>query len=466
MSSGLSSGGLTEIRRVSGLSPAGVTNAFCSYYHGLTGYTGPKGDTGDTGATGRTGATGATGFTGATGAIGPTGISGNLFVTSTQSNWSSNPVVVGGSETLTIGPGLSFTPGNSIVVTSQSDPTHFFQGQVISYDPVTGTIEIFVTGIYGSSSFPSDIYVVNLNPLDGIQGVSGPTGATGFTGATGAMGPTGYSGDIFYSTTVGNWTSNPVTMGGSETLTFAPGLSYIPGNSVVVIANTDNTHYFQGRVLAYDATNGNIEIYITLVVGGANFPSDVYEINLNPLDGPGVPVGGNGGDILTKVSSLDYDTIWVPSISYVNTLASIDLYYRTSASSNLGGLALHSISNSSPLPANFSISYLLGNIKITNCNITNTSNNYLLMPTSGMIMYASYQGLPTPANVTQWYSNQTWALQQLPVGRVTIQSNYIQLVAPFTSQGVAGPGYLDSPGDGDIHKLANISLTFNRNICI
>jgi hypothetical protein len=150
----------------------------------------------------------------------------------------------------------------------------------------------------------------------------------------------------------------------------------------------------------------------------------------------------------------------------VNTVASIDLYYRTSGLSNLGGLALHSISNSSPLPANFSTSYVSGNIQITNCNVTNTSNNFLLMPNAGMIMYASYQGVPTPSNVTQWYSNQTWALQQLPVGRLTIQSNYIQLVAPFTSQGVAGPGYLDSPGDGQLYKLANITLTFNRNICI
>jgi hypothetical protein len=466
MSSGLSSGGLTEIRRVSGLSPAGVTNAFCYYYHGLTGYTGPKGDTGDTGATGRTGATGATGFTGATGAIGPTGISGNLFVTSTQSIWSSNPVIVGGSETLTIGPGLSFTPGNSIVVTSQTDPTHFFQGQVISYDPVTGTIEIFVTGIYGSSSFPSDIYVVNLNPLDGIQGVSGPTGATGFTGATGAIGPTGYSGDIFYSTTVGNWTSNPVTMGGSETLTFAPGLSYIPGNSVVVIANTDNTHYFQGRVLAYDATNGNIEIYITLVVGGANFPSDVYEINLNPLDGPGVPVGGNGGDILTKVSSLDYDTIWVPSQAYVNNIVSVDLYYQTSSTSNIFGLILNKYELNSPLPANFSLTTVSGALQITNCNVTSISNNFILMPTSAMIMYAS-KGTPTPANVTQWSSNQTWELQQLPVGRLTIQSNYMQYPCSFTSQGVAGgANYLNCLGDGATYKLANISLTFNRNICL
>lgn len=346
MSSGLSSGGLTEIRRMAGVGAScSHTNAFCYHNHGLTGSTGPRGDTGFTGP----------------------------------------------------------------------------------------------TGTYG------------------------PTGESGFTGPTGYTGP---SGNVFESTTVSNWTSNPVTLGGSETLTFEPGLSYINGNSVIVVSSSDPSHYFQGTVLAYNNVTGTMEIYITKVVGSPNFPSDVYQINLNPLDGPGVPVGGSAGDILTKLSSVDFDTAWAPSQAYVNNIVSIDLYYQTSSASNIFGLTLNSISNSSPLPANFSVINVSGALQITNCNVTSISDNYILMPTSAMIMYAS-KGTPTPSNVTQWHSNQTWELQQLPVGRLTIQSNYIQYPCSFTSQGVAGgANYLNTPGDGTTYKLANISLTFNRNICL
>ena len=97
-------------------------------------------------------------------------MSGDLFTSETVSNWMSDPVTVGGSETLTISPGLSFTHGNSVVVVASSDPTHLFQGQVLSYNTTSGAIEIYVTSIQGSATFPSDIYTVNLNPLNGTEG--------------------------------------------------------------------------------------------------------------------------------------------------------------------------------------------------------------------------------------------------------------------------------------------------------
>jgi len=340
MSSGLSSGGLTEIRRVT----ASHTNAFCYHQHSITGGTGPTGDTGP----------------------------------------------------------------------------------------------------------------------DGPEGPQGPEGPTGYTGPRGYTGP---SGNIFQSTTPSNWTSSPVTLGGIQTITFAPGLSYINGNSVVVVSTMDPSHYFQGTVMAYDALTGAMEIYITKVVGDANFPSDIYEINLNPLDGPGVPVGGNAGDILTKVSDLDFDTAWIPSQAYVNTTAHIDLYYQTVSDQFLSGLRLDSLSNS--LPANFSVSFVQGtttsSILISNSNIITSASNYLLMPTSATVMYASYSG--SPANLTIWSANPKWIIQNISGSPVSISDINLQIPATYSSAGIAGPGLLNCVGDGSKYKLVSVVLTFDKSIC-
>lgn len=348
MSSGLSSGGLTEIRRVAGLSPAGSSYPFCSN-NGITGSTGPKGDIGDTGP------------------VGPTG----------------------------------------------------------------------------------------------------PIGATGFTGTVGPTGNSGNSGDLFYSITVGKWTSNPVTVGGSETLTFAPGLSYIPGNSVVVVRSTDPTQYFQGRVLAYDTTNGSIEIYITSVLGSANFPSDLYAINLNPLDGPGVPAGGTSGDVLVKVSNIDFDTTWAPSQAYVNTTAYINLNYLTSSSAAVNSLnGPQSITTN--LPSNFTASLLSSAngivIQLRNSNITTSTDNYKLLPSSAMVLYASSAN---GGSMAAWRSNPTWISSYITPTKLTISDTNIQFPGSFNpTSGVISAGYLSCNGDDALCILVSVVITFNKEICL
>jgi hypothetical protein len=208
-----------------------------------------------------------------------------------------------------------------------------------------------------------------------------------------------------------------------------------------------------------------MEIYITKVVGDPNFPSDIYEINLNPLDGPGVPVGGNAGDILTKVSGLDFDTTWAPSQSYVNTTAYFDLYYQTVSGAFLSGLPLNAMSNN--LPANFSASILQGSttssILISNSNITSSASNYLLMPTSALVMYASYSG--SPSNLTVWSANPKWIIQNISGSPVSISDITLQIPATYSSASIAGPGLLNCVGDGSKYKLASVVLTFDKAIC-
>jgi hypothetical protein len=293
----------------------------------------------------------------------------------------------------------------------------------------------------------------------------GPTGEKGRDGIQGPTGHTGPSGNIFQSTTPSNWTSSRVELDGVETITFEPGLSYINGNSVVVASSTDPSHYFQGRVLAYDSETGTMEIYITKVVGDENFPSDIYEINLNPLDGPGVPVGGNAGDVLTKASSLDFETAWAPSQAYVNTTAHLDLYYQTASNSIITGLRLDSLSNT--LPTNFSVSIVQGStassILISNSNVTTSTSNYLLMPASALVLYASYSG--SPATVTIWSANPKWIVQNISGSPMSISGTSLQIPATFSSASIAGPGLLEAVGDGLKYKLVSLVLTFDKAIC-
>ena len=263
---------------------------------GHSGHTGLQGETGATGSTGIQGETGATGQTGATGSqgeTGPTGMSGDLYTSETLSNWMSDPVTIGGSETLTISPGLSFTPGNSVVVVENTNTSHLFQGQVLAYNTLTGSIEISITSVQGSATFDSDIYTVNLNPLDGIQGPTGEQGDTGTTGPAGVTGATGESGDIFYTYTTSEWSLSPVEIGGVTVLVVESGLSYIPGHSILISSRTPG-NTIQATVSGYDNETGYLYIIIKGFQGGENFPVDIYDVNLNPLDGIQGPTGSQG----------------------------------------------------------------------------------------------------------------------------------------------------------------------------
>jgi len=214
MSSGLTPGQQAEINRIRGII-GGSEPRVQNYYppvprlpmNASLGSSCSTEVMGSTGATGPRGPTGPTGQIGLIGTTGPTGPIGSVFNSVTNGTWASTPVVeLGGVETLTIGTGLSFIPGNSIIVVSSSDPTHFFQGRVQVYNSVTGAVVIGVTTVNGSSAFSSEIYNININPVDGTIGETGPpgystnTGATGYTGDTGETGPTGPSG---YSTNTG-----------------------------------------------------------------------------------------------------------------------------------------------------------------------------------------------------------------------------------------------------------------------
>jgi hypothetical protein len=155
---------------------------------GATGSTGPQGSTGSTGATGNTGPTGATGSTGPlgpTGSTGLTGATGDRYLTTSGSSLT----IATGAQTLLVGSGLAYSPGQQIIISN--DSTHYMTGIVVVYNNNSpgvgfGTLTVNVTTTVGSGIYNS--WQVNLNAT------AGATGATGFNGATGATGPQGLTG--------------------------------------------------------------------------------------------------------------------------------------------------------------------------------------------------------------------------------------------------------------------------------
>ena len=120
-----------------------------------------------------------------TGPTGQTGLPGDRF--NTQST-STIITPSSGSVSLTVGSGLAYIVGNSVVVISSVLSSNRFEGTVTSYNPTSGVLAIgSITNIQGSFA-GSVVYNVNLDGIDGPTGNTGSTGSVGPTGATGIPG--------------------------------------------------------------------------------------------------------------------------------------------------------------------------------------------------------------------------------------------------------------------------------------
>jgi hypothetical protein len=159
----------------------------------------------------------------------------------------------------------------------------------MAYNKINGNTEVYVTSLSGGPSFPRDVYYININPLDGTEGPAG-FGETGHTGATGVTGPPG---DIYYSRTVNTWSWSPVDVGGRVTLVVGGGLSYLTGHSLLISSRTPG-NTIQGTVITYNKISGNLYVLIRGYSGSNTFPEDIYDINLNALDGVQGPAGTTG----------------------------------------------------------------------------------------------------------------------------------------------------------------------------
>lgn len=144
---------------------------------------GPTGPQGPAGPAGSDGAPGVMGPTGPTGMDGTSGDRYSSCITSTHT-------IALGIMNITIDTGLAYTPGQTVIIAF--DASNKMEGDVISYNPTTGALQVNVTNITGSGSYST--WCVNLAGAPGPQGPTGPQGIQGIAGTTGPTGPQGVQG--------------------------------------------------------------------------------------------------------------------------------------------------------------------------------------------------------------------------------------------------------------------------------
>ena len=133
----------------------------------------------------------------------------------------------------------------------------------------------------------------------GSQGSIGPQGSIGKTGSqgiAGTTGPQGIAGDRFSTKSLNLIDISPYT----TLLQFQveKGLSYIPGNSVIVVNSdisvNDPLNSFEGIIYGYNKESGNIIINNIVNIHGVFTGSHYYLVNLDGVDGPQGDIGQIG----------------------------------------------------------------------------------------------------------------------------------------------------------------------------
>ena len=400
-----------------------------------------------TGPTGPVGPRGVTGPTGSTGVKGDPGPSGDIFSSITTDLWTSTPVggcgglCAGGVETLVFGSGLSYIPGNSVVVVSSTDSNLFFQGRVINYDVVTGSMIICITYVNGGPSFPSNYYLVNLNPLDGkigptgISGYSTNTGATGpaggstNTGATGSIGPTGHTG--------------PMGPMGYATNTGATGYTGYTGA-------TGHTGY-TGATGHTGYTGVTGPMGPTGSIGATGYTGPQGYTGVTGAVGEGVPTGGSTGQFLMKNSGTDYDTIWsTPSGGGASSPYYIDVIYTAASSGAFpsGSIASSVVADTRLASVGISVSYTSPSILITfaGASLINIVSSVFILYASGSLAGIS------------WISTPQYTIAPIIAGQFIIVNGVTTINTTWST--LSGTGrYTGAVTTGSSYTLARIVFT-------
>jgi hypothetical protein len=220
---------------------------------GLQGEQGPQGEQGIQGIQGIQGVQGETGNTGPQGPQGDPGLDGADGAD-------------GAAATISLGTVTTGVAGSSVIISNSGTTS----AAVFDF-----TIPEGDTGPQGDQGIQGVQGIQGIQGETGPQGEQGPQGDTGPQGEQGIQGIQGIQGDVGPSGADG--------IDGVDGLGWTGG-SYDAGTGIVTFTSTDGLGFVTGDLRGADGSDG--------------------------ADGQGLPTGGTSGQILTKVSSTDYDYSW------------------------------------------------------------------------------------------------------------------------------------------------------------
>ena len=142
---------------------------------GTSGTSGTVGTSGTSGSSGTSGTSGSSGSSGTNGTSGAAGGDGDQYKTTS----STNETIALGSQTFVVETGLSWTTGQTAIVTDATNDANYMAGEVTAYNSANGNFTVNVTVVGGSGTKSS--WVVNLSGEVGAAGSSGTSGTSGTT---------------------------------------------------------------------------------------------------------------------------------------------------------------------------------------------------------------------------------------------------------------------------------------------
>ena len=231
---------------------------------GLPGEKGEQGDQGLQGQPGPQGNPGPQGIQGVPGNDGADGADGVGYggLSTTNSN-----ILDSGSTTFTgtVTTGLAYQTGTRVRFAHTGNPTgEYFEGVVTSYDPITGNISVgSIDNKVGTGTHNSwNVSVAGDIGDTGGTGVPGPQGPQGLPGPQGPIGPAGADGgDGRGYDAISNTSSDILdTAAVSGTFTISSEKAYSTGARVRFADAGNPANYFEGVVISYNTTTGEMVV--------------------------------------------------------------------------------------------------------------------------------------------------------------------------------------------------------------
>jgi hypothetical protein len=121
-------------------------------------------------------------------------------------------------------------------------------------------------------------------------------------GGDSSGGGTSNAGDKYLTSS----TTSLTLSNGAKTLTVATGLAYSPTQDVT-IAN-DAAHHMHASVTSYNSTTGVLVVDVKQHTGSGTYA--VWTVNVGGISSAVIPTGGTTGQVLSKASEANYDTVW------------------------------------------------------------------------------------------------------------------------------------------------------------
>lgn len=204
------------------------------------------------------------------GGMGATGPSLNYQTTSS----SGLSIIVPSTINAAIGTGLPYTPNQNIIFSAVGETNKYMTGSVVSYDILTGDIEVNITGGQGSGAY-----------ADWDVNIFTPMGATGLEGATGATGPAGPAGGAYVHT---QSVANTIWVINHNLNCIYVNIEPVAANGYSYVGRYDYpTIYFNNANAATVTFSSAVTGYAAVSAGGP--------IGATGVQGPTGPAGSVGG---------------------------------------------------------------------------------------------------------------------------------------------------------------------------